>query len=58
MIEVEVKFEPFADIDLVLAGVAYEGAEIIHENIVDSMNEAKHGRPYKHLDGGFARHRQ
>lgn len=48
---IEAEFEPFPDIDLVLSGVAYEGAEIIHEKIVDLMNEPKTGRPYKHKDG-------
>ncbi|HEY0428993.1 MAG TPA: hypothetical protein VGC76_14525 [Pyrinomonadaceae bacterium] len=48
----EVQFNPFAvvDVDVMLAGVAYEGAEIIHEKIVGLMNEPKHGNPYKHRD--------
>lgn len=44
-------FEPFPDIDRILSGLAEEGAEIIHKNIVDSMNEPKSGNPYKHKDG-------
>jgi len=49
---VEVRFEPFLDIDDVLSGAAEEGAEIIREKIVELMNEPKSGNPYKHKDGG------
>lgn len=48
---VEVKFPGFVDLDEVLAGVAYEGAEIIEKKIVGLMHEPKHGNPYKHRDG-------
>ncbi len=49
---VEVKFEPFIDIDDVLSGVAVEGAEIIESKIKGLMQEPKSGKPYKHRDGG------
>ncbi|MET0754057.1 MAG: hypothetical protein ABWZ66_11815 [Pyrinomonadaceae bacterium] len=47
----EVRFEPFPDIELVLAGVAYEGAEVIHEKIRGLMEAPKTGNDYKHVDG-------
>src|SRR3954471_23243003 len=51
MIFVEAKFDPFIDIEKILEGAAFEGAEIIEGNIRALMNEPKTGTPYRHVDG-------
>lgn len=48
---VEVQDVSFPDFELLLSGVAYEGAEIIEGKIVELMNEPKSGDTYKHRDG-------
>lgn len=48
---IEVKFSPFADIDSVLSGVAFEAVGIINEKISDLMLAPKTGRTYRRNNG-------
>ncbi len=48
---VETQDVSFPGFSLLLSGIAYEGAEIIHGKIVELMKEPKTGNPYKHRDG-------
>lgn len=53
MCSVFVEFNEPVSLSDIQDGLAFEASEIIHQNIVDSMNEPKHGKPYKHQDGSI-----